>query len=128
MRILIFGPYQETVDGVIRLGSAFYIEETCKPTTASVYAVRAPTNDALIDVLDDGVSIFNNRTLTHQNTTTGADLTGTAVTGAVLPAGTNSEEDAEDFLDSDIEAGSWLTCNLLDSGAGSGFTMQVVLE
>jgi len=127
-RILSFGPYQETIDGVIRLGSAFYIEENSKPVTASLYAVRVPTKDALIDVLDDGVSIFNNRTLTVVDTTTGVNKTGAVVTGAVLPAGTNSEGNAEDFTDEVIEDGSWITCNLLDSGAGSGFTIQIVLS
>lgn len=127
-RILTFGPHLETVDGVTTLGSAFYIGVDSRAILASLYALRTPTNDALIDVLDDGASIFNNRTLFRIDGTTGVDLTGDVVTGAVLPAGTNSEPNAEDFPDEEIAAGSWLTCRLLESGAGSGFTLQVTLS
>jgi len=96
-RILTFGPYQEVIDGVSRLGSKFYIEEESTPIAIRIYAESAPTNDALIDVFDDGVSIFNNRTVSVTDLTTGEDKTKAVVTAAVLLAGDNSETDEDDF-------------------------------
>ena len=107
--------------------SAYYVESNYTPVAVRIYAETAPTRDAKFDIFDDGVSIFNNRTPYQQNLTTGVVLTGAPVTACVLPIGQNTEESAEDFSASLIEVGSWVYCNILDSGGGKNFTVQLEL-
>lgn len=55
--------------------------------------------------------------------------TGAAKTTAVLPAGANLEDDAEDFpQDAGIAEGSVLTCHEIASGGAANVTIQLELE
>ena len=124
MRILTFGPHRETVGGKVRLGSTYYIEADYTKVAVRIYAANAPYKDALIDIFDDGVSIFNNRTVSTHNRITGADTTGAAVTAAILYEGENGEDKEDDFTEGDIAEGSWVHCELVDTGGGDNFTVQ----
>lgn len=127
-RLLVFH-YHETAGSNTRMGpSAYYMDVEYDKVAVRIYAESAPTVDAKIDIFDDGVSIFNNRTNRALNATTGVDITGAAATEAILPSGQNSEEMAEDFTDAVIEEGSWVYCNLVDSGGGKNFTVQLELS
>lgn len=108
--------------------SAYYIETEYEKVAVRIYAEVAPIRDAKIDILDDGVSIFSNRTSKAYNITSGADITGATTTEAVLPEGQTSDEVAEDFNETLIEEGSWVYCNLVDAGGGRNFTVQLELH
>ena len=129
-RILTFHG-KESLAGSPRLGATYYIEADYTPIAVRIYAKDAPTADAKIDIYDDGVSIFDNRTPRKLDQATGIVTIGTAVTSAILPKDQNSEEYAEDFDDETmdiIEQGSWVYCNLVDTGNGNNFTVHLELE
>lgn len=127
LRILTFH-YHDTTVGEKRMLPTYYIEADYTPVAVRIYAETAPsTGDAKIDIYDDGVSIFNNRTPRDYHPTTYKEETGVAVTAAVLGNGLNSEEYAEDFATITIDNGSWVHCNLVDAAAGKNFTVQFEL-
>ena len=119
--------HQEPIGNETRIGPTYYIEADYTPVAVRIHAETAPTRDAKVDIFDDGVSIFQNRTPTVINRTTGRDETDAAVTEAVLATGENLEESAEDFSTSLIEEGSLVHCNLVDAGGGRNFTVQLEL-
>jgi len=127
MRILTFHT-KDAVGNNARIGPTYYIEGDYSPLAVRVHAENAPVSDAKIDIFDDGVSIFSNRTSTAHHQTTGADITGDAVTAAVLAEGENSDEIAEDFNDNPIKEGSWVYCEVVDSGGGKNFTVHLEME
>ena len=127
-RLLIFHHHDTAGNNVRMAPSAYYIDGEYDKVAVRIYAGTAPVRDAEIDIFDDGVSIFSNRTSRTWNITTGVETTGADATEAILPAGENSEELAEDFTNSVIEKGSWLHCNLVDAGGGKDFTVQVELH
>lgn len=117
-RILTFHGLNATSNS---LGATYYIEGDYTPVAVRIYAEKAPQGDTNIDIYDDGVSIFGNRTPLTYSTGRTDDPT---VTAAVLSAGLNSEEHAEDFAtDSEgtitIEKGSWVHCTLDGDGANN---------
>lgn len=133
-RFLTFGPSKQVVDGKTRLGSTYYIETDYTPVAVRIHAGLVPVSgDAKIDIHADGVSIFNNRTLSDLDLDTGVVDTGTAVTTALLGKGLSSEEYAEDFatdVDGEtiiIEKGSWIYCNLENTGGGDNFSVSLEL-
>ena len=127
-RLLIFH-YHKTYANEARMApSAYYMDAEYDKVSVRIYAETAPLRDAKFDIFDDGVSIFSNRTNRAVNATTGVDITGAANTNAVLVAGQNSEEIAGDFNDNIIEEGSWVYCNMVDSGGGKNFTVQLELH
>ena len=119
---------KEIVGGEIRLGPTYYMEAEYQPVAVRLYAGTAPKTTAKINILDDGVSIFDNRTPTQQNATSGRDITEAAVTAAFLEAGQNAEEYAEDFTTAIISPGSWVYCVMEDTGDGVNFTVHLELE
>ncbi len=127
-RLLIFH-YHDTSGNEARMApSAYYMDGEYDKVAVRIYAERAPIRDAKIDIFDDGVSIFSNRVNRAWNQTTGVEITGDATTEAILPSGQNSEDMAEDFTADLIEEGSWVYCNLVDSGDGYNFTVQLELS
>lgn len=112
-RILIFH-YPGYVGSIVRMQpSAYYIDADYEKVAVRIYAENAPLREARIDIYDDGTSIFN----THSE--------GTYVT---LAEEENAEEAAESFNDDILAEGSWVYCNLVDTGGGSNFTVQLELK
>ncbi len=197
----------EKVRDGTRQGGTFYIEEDYDKLAVRIHARVAPSlGDLEVDIMDDGVSIFNDRassyatksivaseiefgthsataftvgetingatsgasgkiltkssspghlTLTLIGTTaftkgetiTGASsgATGTvdafvrggnpivftsdaSKTGVILSEGDNEGEDAEDFNDNTIEVGSWLSCDIGETGGAKDITVSLELE
>ena len=112
-RLLTFH-YPDPIGSTVRMHpSTYYVEGDFDKVAVRIYAENAPLREAKVDIYDDGVSIFN----THKG--------GTYVT---LAAEQNSEEAAESFNDNLLEKGSWVYCNLVDTGGGSNFTVQLELS
>jgi len=107
--------------------SAYYIDRDCTPVAVRIYAETAPLVDALVDIFDDGVSIFCNRTPLDINPVSGVNQSGAAVTAAFLAAGTQSEEAAEDFATSIIAEGSWVYATIV-CGGSKNFSVQLELH
>ncbi len=127
-RLLVFH-YHETSGNEVRMApSAYYMDAEYDKVSVRIYAEDAPTRDAKINIFDDGVSIFSNRTNRAWNRTTGVEITGADAYEAILPANQNSEEIAEDFNEDVIGEGSWVWCNLVDDGGGKNFTVQLELH
>ncbi len=119
----------KTLGNETRIGPTFYIEADYTPVAVRIHAETAPNlADAEFDIYDDGVSIFSDRSVNLVNQTTGVVTEVTPKTTAVLIKGENSEEDAEEFGSSLIEEGSWVYCNIIESGNGKNFTVQLELE
>lgn len=110
-----------------RMLPAYYMEADYTPVAVRINAEDAPLADAQIDIFDDGVSIFNNRTPLDYHYSTQKAQTKAAVTAAFLSGGVNSDENAEDFRASIIEKGSWVHCNLVTGGGGKNFSVQFEL-
>lgn len=126
-RILTF--HRDDGSNVRMYPSGYYIESNYIPTAVRIVAESAPTSEARIDILNDNnVSIFNNRTPYQQDLSSGEVTTGAADTTAILPAGETSEDSEGDFIDGNIEEGTWLHCNLVETGGGRNFTVQLELE
>ena len=126
-RILTFHT-KDAVGNNARIGPTYYMDADYVPIAARLYAETAPKRDAELDIFDDGVSIFPNRTPTQHNATTGVDITGAAKTTIVLSEGQNGESFAGDFNDNPIEEGSWVHCEIVQSGDGKNFTVQLDVE
>ena len=127
-RLLTFH-YHDTSGNEARMApSAYYMDGEYDKVAVRIYAEKAPIWDAKINIFDDGVSIFSNRTSKAYNVTSGVDITGADAYEVILPAGENSEEIAEDFTTDLIEDGSWVYCNLVDAGGGYNFTVQLELH
>ena len=108
---------------------AYYAEVAYVPLAVRIYAGTAPhSGDATFDILDDGVSIFNDHGDIPVPRTAGDGTVYTADTSIALPKGDTSEEMAEDFASDEIEAGSWITCKCNADGAGKNFTIQLEVE
>ncbi len=127
-RILVFHHHESAGNAIRMAPSAYFMDSEYEKVAVRIYAERAPDRDAKFDILADGVSIFNNRANKAIHPTSGVDITGDAATEAILTAGQNSEELAGDFNASTIEKGSWVSCNLVDAGGGSNFTVQLELQ
>ena len=126
-RIFTFHLHETSGNQAVMLPS-YFVNAEYEPVAVRIHAVTAPIREAKIDILDDGVSIFNDQGSQHVNKTTGVISTVGSGTAVTLAAGENYEESAEDFLDSTIEVGSILTCNLVDSGGGRNYTVQLELH
>ena len=126
-RIFIFHLHETSGNQVVMLPS-YFVDAEYEPVAVRIHAVTAPVREAKIDILDDGVSIFNDQGSTSVHRTTGVISIIGSGTAATLAAGENYEDSAEDFLDSTIEVGSIITCNLVDSGSGKHFTVQLELH
>jgi len=128
-RILVFHSKDNTED---RIGPTYYMDAEYDKVAVRIYAETAPARDAKIDIYDDGVSIFADRSSStlDSDSTPGYPVftAGTAKTYAVLPEGQNSEDIADDFNSTLIEEGSWVYCELEDSGEGENFTVQLELH
>ena len=120
--------HKEPVGNEVRIGPTYYIEADSVPIATRIYAEFAPTCDAQVDIFNDGVSIFENRTPTQINQTSGKNETGDAVTEAVLGLGHNSVEFSGNLEEDTIEEGSWVHCNLVDSGGGRNFTIHLEVK
>ena len=127
-RLLTFHIHETSGNEVRMAPSAYYLDGEYDKVAVRIYAEKAPVRDAQIDIFDDGVSIFSNRTSKAYNPTSGEDITGEATTTVTLPVGENSEEIAENFTTDLIKEGSWVYCNLVDSGGGYNFTVQLELS
>ena len=115
-----------------RIGPTYYIESDYEPVAVRIQAVVAPDGGELeIDILDDGVSIFENRTsrLTNPTDVIGKTIDfGTPSTIAVLSKGENTEVDAETFItDLTIESGSWVYCEIVNQGDCRNVTVHLEL-
>lgn len=127
-RLLIFHVHETSGNQVRMAPSGYYMDGEYDKVGVRIYAENAPIRDAKIDIFDDGVSIFSNRTNRAWNRTTGVEITGDATTEAILPVNQNSEEIAEDFTSEPIAEGSWVYCDLVDAGGGKNFTVQLELH
>ena len=126
-RVLVFhgiDPKSQT-----RLGPTYYMDADYDPVAVRIYAETAPSADAVIDIFDDGVSIFSNQKSSLYNLTSGVRTDYNDKTTVQLPAGENSEVMAESFKPGlNIEQGSWIHCNLVEHGGGKNFTVQLELK
>ena len=124
-RILVFHGVDEK--STKRLGPTYYIEADYESVAVRIHAETAPLSDAKVDIFDDGVSIFADNASRTYSAVTGYS-SNTPATEAVLSAGENGEEDAEDFSGTPIEKGSWVHCNVVNHGGGKNFTVQLELR
>lgn len=121
--------YHDTTSNEARMSpSAYYIDADYEPVAARIYAEGAPLRDAKFDILDDGVSIFSNRTTSWVHPTTGVITIGTPLTAIELTEGQNSEELLMDFRVDTIEEGSWVWAKIVDAGGGKNFSVQLELK
>ncbi len=107
---------------------AFYMDGDYSKVAVRIYADTVPVRDAKFDIFDDGVSIFQNRTIKKYNISSGVDETGADSTSIYLPAGAKSDELADVFNSEVIQEGSWLTGEVVDAGSGKNFTVQLELS
>ena len=126
-RILIFH-YHDTAGNEKRMAPAYYMDAEYDKVAVRIYAETAPLRDAIFNIYNDGVSIFSNRTSRAWDISTGEEITGAADTNVCLAAGDNSDEMADDFNNITIEEGSFVYCNLIDTGGGKNFTVQLELS
>jgi len=107
--------------------SAYYAETDLMPVAVRIYAERAPSANAKFDIFDDGVSIFTNTAAQLWNSS-GVQIANAADTTIGLAAGQATEELAERFTDTIIDAGSWVYATIPTSGGGKNFTVILELE
>ena len=127
-RLLIFHVHETSGNEVRMAPSAYFMDGEYSKIGLRIYAATAPIREATINIFDDGVSIFKNRTPTAYHATSGADITGADSYEVALAPGENLEEAAETFTDAIIRKGSLVYCNLVDSGGGRDFTVQLELH
>ena len=107
------------------MAPAHYLEADYVLVSARIYAEKAPSvEDAEFDIYADGVSIFENQTPTP-TPMPGTEAVLTKTTAIVLTKGNNSAEFTADFLNEELEEGTWLTGKLIKSGGGNNFTVQL---
>jgi hypothetical protein len=87
---------------------AFYAESDYTPTNIRLYSKNAPGVACQVDIKDDGVSILENY----------AELAGEETL----------EDVAGNFLDTVIEAGSVITCHIIQSGGVGSLSVQLEME
>ena len=119
--------HHETSGNEVRMAPAYYIEADYSKVAVRIYAKAVPLWEARFDIFNDGISIFTNNT-PKVYATSGVDISRDDDTTIFLSAGENSEEFAEDFTGTPIERDSWVYCNMVDAGGGSGFTVQLELR
>ena len=125
MIILTWHDSEQQGDG--QFGPAYYISVPVSKFAVRIHAETAPmVDDATFEILDDGASIMSDRASTTVSDTV-PDVAGTAITTAVLLKDATTAELAGHFNDTDIEPGSWITCELVNNGGGKNFTIQVEL-
>jgi hypothetical protein len=121
-------------DGMIL--PAGYIESDYVPTAVRIHADKAPDYaDAMFDILDDGVSIFDTHGLnrpatpTMGNATTYPDYPSYPIdTSIALVKDETDDELADNFNHTEIEKGSWITCKINSDGGGRNFTVILELQ
>ena len=126
-RILTFHTHAFVGNQARMSPSAYYIEADYVKSAVRIYAEEAPVRDAEFDIYDDGVSIFNNRAAVHTDVY-GIITRDAAKTTAVLAENQHSEDIADDFNDTPIEKGSWVSCDAVNGGGGRNFTVQLELH
>lgn len=109
---------------------AYYLEADYSVKAVRIHAETAPgDDDALFEIYDDGVSIMEDHDYRY---TTYITNTATYSGDTTIHLSKDATEDtmAEDFvLDSEIEAGSWITCYMTQSGGNpKNVTVQLELE
>lgn len=115
---------------------AAYMESDYIPVAVRIHADKAPDfDDASFDIFDDGVSIFNYPGDTHNLPKTMGDSTKYPLftsenydTTVKLAKDQNSDDMLENFNNTEIERGSWLTCQIKNDGGGRNFTVILELE
>lgn len=126
-RVLTFH-HHGTTGNETRMLPTYYIEADYTPVAVRIHAEDAPTSDAEVDIFDDGVSIFNSRASNLINPSSGVRTIVQNTTAVVLPAGSKSEENAEDFSNTLIEEGSWVHCSLVNAGGGFDFSVHLEIS
>jgi len=127
-RQLVFHLHGHAGSNTFLSPSAYYVESDCTKKIVRLYAGTAPDSNAQFDILDDGVSIFSNDTSERLNKTTGVITSLSSRAYATLLSGANSEDAVENFNDSVIEAESWITCKVVNTGSGKDFTVILELD
>jgi len=125
-RLLVFHQHGHVPNNTRLSPSAYYIEADYTKVAVRIYAGTAPDTDAKFDIFDDGVSIFAEQGSESLNKVTG--VISTIGSGTSITLRQNSEEAAEVFNDNLIEEGSWVHCEVVDTGAGKDFTVILELE
>ncbi len=107
---------------------AYFLEGDYTPTAVRIYADTAPdVEDAEFEIYDDGVSSMNDKDYNY-STYAANTATYSGTYEIHLPKGENIDEMAEDFNNTSIEKGSWITCAIRKDGGGKNFTVQLELE
>lgn len=107
---------------------AYFMESDYEPTGLRIHAGTAPSlEDAEFDILDDGASIFVDRGVGLLDSTSG-QTEFVSQTTVQLGKGETEEQDADEFNNTPIAAGSWLTLDVVKDGAGRNFTVQLELD
>ncbi len=116
--------------GETQIGPAYFLEDDeMEPVAVRIHAGKAPTTeDAEFEIYADGVSIMNNRMVNTIVPLTGIETAVAPKTTIVLPKGDTTNEIAEDFNNTPLAEGSWLTCNVVTTGEGQDFTIQLELN
>ena len=122
-RFLTFHKTEPAGNEIRMSPSAYFIERNYTPIAVRIYAEKAPLVDAFVDIFVGGVSIFNDRTPTQYELSTGIDITGEALTAGCIGAGQTSENYAEDFALETIAKDSWVYATI-QCGGGRNFSVQ----
>ncbi len=113
----------------LSIGATYYIDAEYEPIAVRIYAEKAPdVEDAEFNIYDDGVTIFADRSSPTFYITGGVETVADPVTNLVLEKGENSNDAAQDFLESlELVKGSWISCNLIKDGGGRNFSIHLEL-
>ncbi len=131
-RVLTWHAPERTGDG-LRIGPAFYMDEDYTPGAVRLQVETAGrVLDAEVDILDDGVTIFADRTTTQQvSTSTKGPTTsrGAAKTTAVLVEGDTVEEGEDSFVAGvTLLKGSWVTCKVTKYGDAKNLSVHLEMD
>lgn len=130
VRILTW--HEKDVVGSSRIGPTYYMEKAYQPVAVRLHAEKSsPDGNLEVDIFDDGVSIFSNRSASHlsSSTTVGPTVTyDTPVTTISLSKDQNEEELAERFTGDNIDEGSWVHCEVVNLRGGKNVSVHLELE
>jgi hypothetical protein len=118
----------KTDSDIYSIGPTYYIDAAYTPVAVRAYAEKAAVYEAVeYDIYDDGVSIFSDSSSDVMYATGGIKIQGDVVTSQKLDIGINSDDQADDFNNSVIEKGSWMSCRLTKDGAARNLTFILEL-
>jgi hypothetical protein len=109
---------------------AYYMDADYEPVEVRIYADSVPkVNAAKFDILNDGVSIFNDKTEVANSTELFYQMHHVPDTTVELAATQSSDTMVEDFKNGVmLDEGTWVTCKVTDDSGARNVTIQLELQ